>query len=105
MQPAGRVFVIVAIRLREDTRIIPQTVNDCFQKTKKDEASQESTGKAVETKSVKTEPAAEKKTEKAETQKNESSEKKDTGKDSSGDAAPAEAQSDSVMKDQKDSEE
>ena len=83
----------------------PDKASDNSEKTKKDEASQESTGKAVETKSVKTEPAAEKKTEKAETQKNESSEKKDTGKDSSGDAAPAEAQSDSVMKDQKDSEE
>lgn len=83
----------------------PDKASDNSEKTKKDEASQESTGKAVETKSVKTEPAAEKKTEKAETQKNESSEKKETGKDSSGDAAPAEAQSDPVMKDQKDSEE
>ena len=83
----------------------PDKASDNSEKTKKDEASQESTRKAVETKSVKTEPAAEKKTEKAETQKNESSEKKDTGKDSSGDAAPAEAQSDPVMKDQKDSEE
>ena len=62
----------------------------------------------METNSVKTESTASKKTEKAEkaeTQKSESSEKKDTGKDSSGDAAPAEVQSDTLIKDQKDSEE
>ena len=65
----------------------------------------------METNSVKTESTASKKTEKAEkaekaeTQKSEISEKKDTGKDSSGDAAPAEVQSDTLIKDQKDSEE
>ena len=82
--------------------------SDNSEKAKNDETSQESTRKAVETNSVKTESTASKKTEKAEkaeTQKSESSEKKDTGKDSSGDAAPAEVQSDTLIKDQKDSEE